>query len=117
MPGIQSITIIEDSNAFVSPIKQSVLEILKCLFSGPAVLHETRALLLFAPNNSDGMSIMNSFARSVSCPDNPAKRNHYSNSFYELFRQTVAAPECSEQQSCLSNPACASHLSGKSSTL
>lgn len=72
--------------------------------------HDMRAVVAFAPNGSAESAIMAAFMRSVSCPDDPSKKLHYSDSFYELFRQPLATPECADQLQCLSNPQCSSHL-------
>ena len=59
---------------------------------------------------------MDAFARSVSCPADPAKKGPPSelqpNGFYKLFRQTLPTEECMQQAACLSNPDCSKHLLG-----
>ena len=59
---------------------------------------------------------MDAFARSVSCPADPAKKGPPSelrpSGFYKLFRQTLPTEECAQQEACLSNPDCSKHLLG-----
>lgn len=83
--------------------------------TGPAILHERRALVLYAPNTTRGVKIMEGFAQSVSCPEDPLKKSRQSYSFFELFRQPLAVEECALQADCMTNPKCSSHLKGKTS--
>ena len=53
---------------------------------------------------------MRNFARDVACPIDPVKKSGSSQSFYALFRNTVSAAQCSDEQLCLSSQSCWEHV-------
>lgn len=72
--------------------------------TGPAAIWQTNAHVLYAPNTSATVSVMDNFARAVACPPPDLSGN----SFYRYFSVPDVPPLCAEvdRKLCQADPSC-----------
>lgn len=79
-------------------------------YHGPAVRHHhNNASILFAPNTTAVLQLMEVFARQAACPSDPTAMTH-ANSFYQYFKAAESPSECQNTAQCFNTSQCYQHV-------
>ena len=78
--------------------------------AGPANLKGINATILFSPNTSTVVPLIQSFAKAVACPADPGKKADFSTAFPALFRDPNPDAACNDYERCTTTPACSQHV-------